>query len=48
MDNDDRALAADNAFAKEPFSQGPDKLPILLVEDEPDQALLVLEAQLAG
>jgi CheY-like chemotaxis protein len=44
MDNDDRASAADIVSAIEPFSQGPDKLPILLVEDEPDQALLVQDA----
>jgi CheY-like chemotaxis protein len=44
MSNDDCASAADLAFAKEPFSQGPDKLPILLVEDEPDHALLVQDA----
>ncbi len=44
MSNDDRASAADIVFAKEPFSPGLDKLPILLVEDEPDHALLVQDA----
>jgi CheY-like chemotaxis protein len=44
MSNDDSASAADIASAKESFSKGPDKLPILLVEDEPDQALLVQDA----
>ncbi len=41
MSNDDCASAGDIAFAKGAFSQGSEKLPILLVEDEPDQALLV-------
>lgn len=44
MSNDDRTSAAEIALAKEPCSQGPDKLLILLVEDEPDQALLVQDA----
>jgi CheY-like chemotaxis protein len=44
MSNDDCGSAADFAFTKEPFSQRPEKLPILLVEDEPDHALLVQDA----
>jgi CheY-like chemotaxis protein len=44
MNNDDIALAADSRFAKAAHSQGSVKLAILLVEDEPDQALLVQDA----
>ncbi len=44
MSNDDCASAGDTVFAKGSFSQGSDKLPIILVEDEPDQALLVQDA----
>jgi CheY-like chemotaxis protein len=44
MSNDDCDSEADLKFARELVPQGPKKLPILLVEDEPDQALLVQDA----
>ena len=41
MSNDDRAAPGDLQLAQAPTPQGPRNLPILLVEDEPDQALLI-------
>ena len=41
MSNDDRAGLDDLQAAENLTTQGSQKLPILLVEDEPDQALLV-------